>query len=306
MKARESQNSIEYRIGVDIGKTKLAAGVVNMQTNQVVSRILVPTDTSENGRHISSQLSDVIVQLIDSSNLLVTSIGIATFGLVDCAHGVAIGGKALEAYHNVPFRVQLHQRFGVPVRVENDVTAAAIAEYHCGLPGRRESMTLVSLGTSAGIATICNGHLLRGVGGRAGQIAHLPFGRRGIESIAEILGGTGIAKRALSLYGMTVNASEAFALATSGDERCGLLIDDWIDGVADLVLWIVCTLDPSFIILTGGVLQSSNNIVDRINSSAKHALLTAWPSLSSPKIQIIRSTLGVNGGIIGAALLPYR
>jgi glucokinase len=303
-KNTHQRSATEYRIGVDVGKTKIAAGIVDISAGQVVTRVTVPTDTTDDGHGIFAQLSDIIEQLIASTKQRVTFIGIATFGLVDRKHGTAIGGKAFSAYRDVPLRALFWQRFGVPVRVENDVTAAAIGEYYYGLGDNRRSMTLVTLGTSAGVASISNGRLLRGVGGRAGQIAHLPFGRRGSATVSELLGGAGLTARALSLYGITVNAHEAFALAAIGDERFKWLIDDWISGVGDLVAWIVCILDPTLIVLTGGMLESSEMLVGRIQSSACHALSAAWPTLASPEVRVVRSTLGVDGAIIGATLLP--
>jgi glucokinase len=302
---RRGQNRVvEYRVGVDIGKTKLAAGIVDMSVGQVIARVTVPTDTADNGYRIYFQLSDIIAQLIESTKPPVKFIGIATFGLVDRVHGTALGGKYFTAYRDIPLRAMLRQRFGVPIQVENDVTAAAIGEYYFGLSGNHRSMTLVSLGTSAGIASVTNGRLLRGIGGRAGQIAHLPFGRRGSATVGELIGGTGLAARAFSLCGDTTKSCEAFALAATGDVRFEQLINDWIADVGDLIAWIVCTLDPTVIVLTGGVLQSSDMLVKRIQSSACHALAAAWPPLAIPDVRVVGSTLGTDSAIIGATLLP--
>jgi glucokinase len=289
---------------VDLGKTKLAAGIVNVSEGVVVARSVVATDTSEEGAHIPSQLCGVIDELLNRSGTAVGFIGVATFGMVDSINGVALGGKGLPGFRDIPLARLLREKFAVPVGIENDVVAAAAGEYWYGLGDKRHTMTLLSLGTSAGVASVIEGELIRGSAGRAGQVAHLPLGQSGSATIGELIGGAGLANRASLLIGKKLSAKAIFEIAMAGDERLKKLIADWIDLVGQVIAWIVCLNDPPLIVLTGGLLQAPRDLLGDIHKSTLRALTSNWPILAQHGVKLVKSSLGIDGTLLGVTMVP--
>lgn len=260
-------------IGIDIGGTKVAAGVVTPE-GQVLRRIQRPTPSNS-----PEAVEDVICALVDdlSSSHRIASVGIGAAGWVDTDQAVVRFSPHL-AWRNEPLRDRLSTRIGVPVLVDNDANAAAWAEFRFGAGRSSRVMVCITLGTGIGGAMVMNGRLFRGRYGMAGEFGHMsvvpdghwcPCGNRGCWE--QYASGNSLVRDAKALLAAKspqavgllehvqgadpdrLTGPDITAAALAGDPVAVELIGDvgtWLGrGLANLA----AALDPDLFVIGGGV-----------------------------------------------------
>jgi predicted NBD/HSP70 family sugar kinase len=293
------------RIGIDTGGTKTDAVAVDA-SGRVVERVRLGTGFGvdavvETIRSASAELG----ALLGTPLTAVESIGVGIPGVVDPAEGRVRHAVNL-GLGDVPLGELLRSAIGVPVRVENDVKAAALGAYH--LLGLGGSMGYLNLGTGLAAGLVIDGRLWRGARGTAGEIGHIPVdphgdecpcGQRGcLETVAS---GSGIARMWPSQH--AVPAVDLFDQADAGDARAIAVRTRFVDGVASAVRLLVLTGDLEAVVIGGGL----SNLGDRLLDAVR-ATLTEWgatseflASLELPS-RIRRLPEDVPAGAVGAAL----
>lgn len=292
-------------IGVDLGGTKLFAALADgserLEHETYVAhheKALAPADPDKAER-VFERLASLIAGLGEQAaagGRVVRGIGIGAPGITS-PEGMILSAPVLN-WRNFPLAGRLAERFGVPVRIENDVNLAALGELHFGVARGARSLVCMSLGTGIGGAVIVDGKLHRGRRGAAGEIgAFLPgpgFLGRGnpdwgaLESVAS---GTGIAEQARR----QVSAEEVFAEAATGASWATELLEETVDHLSVAVANIQALLDPEVIVLCGGMSRAS----DRLIPAIERRLAGALPS--APRL--VASTLGYRAAVLGASTL---
>jgi glucokinase len=170
-------------IGIDIGGTKVAAGVVD-EAGTILRRLQRPTPSRS-----PAAVENAIVESVEelSQGLAIGAVGIGAAGWVDTEQALVRFSPHL-AWRNEPLRDRLISRISVPVLVDNDANAAAWAEFRFGAGRGSRVMVCLTLGTGIGGALVINGRLFRGRYGMAGEFGHMtvvpdghwcPCGNRG-------------------------------------------------------------------------------------------------------------------------------
>jgi glucokinase len=165
---------VSRTIGVDIGGTKVAAGVVD-EAGQIVRRVRRETPPGDRDGLLAN-IADAVAAL--RADHEVTAVGVAAAGFVDAKRGIVLLAPNLP-WRDEPLKDELERRTGLPVMVENDANAAAWGEYRFG-GGRGDDVVCVTVGTGVGGGIVLDGRLLRGFWGLAGEIGHMrvqPGGR---------------------------------------------------------------------------------------------------------------------------------
>lgn len=312
-------------IGVDVGGTKIAAGIVS-GAGQIYNEVKFSTDTATPEAVLQS-IGQTITRLIESAGPdlgAVRGIGLGVPGKVDPARGLGIFAANL-GWQNVPVCRWLEEKLGIPCRIENDVRAAALGESLYGAwPGKTE-LVYLSLGTGIACGAVIGGQLYRGQQGMAGEIGHLPVlgdgplcrcgGRGCLEALAA---GPAIAKRAtaylqdwpasllsaaLAAQGQ-LNAEAVFEAARREDKVARRVLDETAGYLAYALHLLTLAFDPQVIVLGGGLISSSSLLMEYIQVRLK-ALARQYPvfgSLYHPGL-VQSTTLGRQAGILGAAAL---
>lgn len=154
-------------IGVDLGGTKIAVGVVDPK-GEIICHVRIPTPP--NPELILNAIADAVQQIrYDCGD--VHAIGIGAAGYVDEHRSIVHFGPNLR-WHNKPIRALIEQATGLRVVIENDANAAAWGEFAHGAGAGYDDMVMVTLGTGLGGGIISNGQLFRGRFGMAGEIGH--------------------------------------------------------------------------------------------------------------------------------------
>lgn len=317
----------QYIVGVDVGGTKIATGLVNSQA-QVIARTLLPTPSDENVEIVLGQIYHSIEQMLDNSSVAsqdIVGIGVVTPGPLDPRTGVLFHAPNIPAFKNVPIRKAVQARFGLPTLVDNDANAAGLAEALFGAGIGYQHVLYVTVSTGIGTGVIIGQEIYHGTRGLAAEGGHVtinyqgPFcacGRRGcIEAYAS---GTALARRAQQRLSQTQTASKIMDLvagdlehvtpvviaqaAQQGDELAAELIREtgeylgiWLGGMINL-------LDPDIIIIGGGL----SSIGELLFQSVRQTTLQSTLNPFAEAIPIVPAKLRNDAGILGAAALHLR
>ena len=301
-------------IGVDVGGTKISAGVVTPQ-----GELLNEVRYSSKGS--TEELLDNIVRAVREvrEGYEVSAACLAVPGLIMADENKVVFSPNLPNIEGVPLKEELGGRFDLPVTVENDANAAAWGEFRFGAGTDVDHLVFVTLGTGVGGGVISHGILMRGVQGAGGELGHMTIhatgprcgcGNRGcLESLAS---GTAITRRARevaaerpdSALGKIATERELIGedvtkLAEEGDEAALAVLEEaglWLGiGLAGFVN----IFNPEVVAVGGGAAKAGELILDR----ARKEMHLRARSPSRDLVEIKSATLGAESGVIGAAAL---
>ncbi|GAB3801182.1 ROK family protein [Humibacter antri] len=258
------------RVGLDIGGTKVDAVVLDDDL-AVMANVRTPTGLGPDGVLASAERATREVMASHGAPLTeVSSVGIGIPGMVDASTGEVRHAVNLDVEH-LALADELAARIGAPVRVENDVKAAALGAYH--LLGLRGSAALLNLGTGLAAGIVVDGRLWRGAEGGAGEIGHIPVvpggvlcgcGQRGcLETVAS---GSAVARVWPSET--QPPAVDLFDKADAGDSRAQEVRRALAEGVASAVRILVLTVDVGTVVIAGGL----SNLGDRLLAPVQDVL----------------------------------
>ncbi|MEE6260550.1 ROK family glucokinase [Plantactinospora sonchi] len=310
-------------IGVDVGGTKVAAGVVDV-AGEVRARVRRDTPADD-----VAKTRDVIVEVVSelAAEHEVSAVGIGAAGWIDAARSTVLFAPNI-AWRNEPLRDYVSAAVGLPVIVENDANVAAWGEFRYGA-GRDadNSMVLFTIGTGVGGGIVLGGELLRGAHGIAAELGHMlsvpdghlcGCGRLGC--IEQYASGNALVRFAragarqeptragilLELAGGDVEAVTGpmvTAAARSGDPvSCAAFaqIGRWLGiGLADMAQ----ILDPEVLVVGGGVVEAGELLMGPTRRAFTEALAAR---ATIPVAEIRPAEMGNTAGLIGAADLARR
>jgi glucokinase len=303
-------------IGIDIGGTKVAAGVVDEEGN-VLARARRRTP-SRDPEHLVDVVSEIVRQLLSEHD--VAAIGVGAAGFVDAERATVLFAPNL-AWRDTPLRDEIAARVELPVVVENDANAAAWGEYRYGAGEQHPHVVVLTIGTGIGAGLIINGGLYRGGFGIAGEPGHVrvvPGGRQcGCGNLGcweQYCSGTALVRAAqeiaterpddarrlleLSEGVESIDGPVVTRAAQEGDAAavdCFQEIGRWLgQGIADLA----AVLDPGRFVIGGGVSDAG----DLLLAPARETYAAALTGRGHrPAAEIVAARLGAEAGLIGAA-----
>ncbi|HEV2500018.1 MAG TPA: ROK family protein [Terriglobia bacterium] len=307
-------------IGIDVGGTKIAGGLMTPQ-GRLVETTVLPTHAEGGVKRSFLQVRRVIERLIRRANgkRNIRGIGICSPGALDSETGMIINAPNMPGWETLRLAVEVEQIFGLPARVENDANAAGLAEVLFGAGRGCKNVFYVTVSTGIGTGIIIDGKVYHGHKGVAGEGGHVcidyksPYrcGCGTLGCIEALASGPAIVRRALvELEQQHVVPS---VLRDCGDAITPEMIADAArkgDGIAQKVLdetgfflgvWLggmISLLDPDAIVIGGGVARIGKPLFTKISDTIVH--YTINPRIAS-KIPILPAKLQQNVGIYGAA-----
>lgn len=306
-------------VGIDIGGTKVMAGVVDADGN-ILERLRTETpDKSKSPKVVEDTIVELVLDLSDRHD--VHAVGIGAAGWVDADRNRVLFAPHL-SWRNEPLRDRLAGRLAVPVLVDNDANSAAWAEWRFGAGRGEDHLVMITLGTGIGGAILEDGQVKRGKYGVAGEFGHMqvvpgghrcPCGNRGCWE--QYSSGNALVREARELaaadspvaYGIIEHVKGNIAeisgpmiteLAREGDAMCIELLQDigqWLGvGIANLA----AALDPSCFVIGGGVSAADDLLIGPARDAFKRHLTGRG---YRPEARIVRAQLGPEAGMVGAA-----
>jgi glucokinase len=315
--ARASQEA-KYAIGLDIGGTKIAGGVV-APSGQVVGRVCVPTPSLKDGSATLNLLRQVIDRLREQCSA-VQAIGVGAAGMIDWPSG-RIRWAPNNSYHDLPLRALLSEETGLPTVVDNDANVAAWAEARLGAGVGYRHLAVLTVGTGIGAGLVLDGRLYRGPSGIGGEVGHIIVfaggdrcgcGNTGcLEAMASgaALGRAGRDAASRDPKGMlaklaagaeNVTGAIVFEAARVGDPTARSLFTTagyWLGvGIASLVT----LFDVELVVIAGGLSATGDLLLTSTRASYERFVFARAHRELAP---IICAQLGPEAGMIGAAIL---
>jgi predicted NBD/HSP70 family sugar kinase len=292
------------KVGLDVGGTKTDAVAIDDE-GRVVASVRLATGWGADAV-IRTVIEAVTALAAEPGVAAITSVGIGIPGQVDSAsgrvsHAVNLGVDELELAASVA------PRLGVPVRVENDVKAAAVGAY--ALHGAQGSMAYLNLGTGIAAGIVADGELWRGSRGTAGEVGHIsvdpngPACRCGQYGCIEAFAGGGAVSKRWNRPG-SLPIRDIFDAADAGDPIAVDLRAGMARGVAAAVRVLVLTADVDAVVLGGGVTALGERLMGDVAAelAASAAASAFMRSLRlDERVELLPS--GSHAAAIGAALV---
>ncbi|MCD0481676.1 ROK family glucokinase [Streptacidiphilus sp. ASG 303] len=303
-------------IGVDVGGTKIAAGVVD-ESGRILGRTRVPTPADP------QWAVDAIAQAVrelKEQHPEVSAVGVGAPGYINRERSTVIMAPNI-AWENEPLKSRIEELTGLDTVVENDANCAAWAEFRFGAAAEHDDMVMITVGTGIGGGIVLEGRLHRGRFGVAGEIGHLnmvpdglPCGCGGRGCWEQYASGRSLrrygrekaaadpvaGKRMLDLNDGVAETIRGVHITQAAEEGDPLALEvyaevaDWLGrGMADLA----ALFDPAVFVLGGGVSDAGSLLLDPV-SKAFEKYLTG--GVHRPRAEVVLASMGSAAGIAGA------
>jgi glucokinase len=318
----------ELTIGVDIGGTKVAAGVVDAN-GTILCHTRNPM-VANNGA--ASGLTSVISAIEAASTQAPTAIGaprvirgigLCSPGPLDPKTGVVINPPNLPCWRNFPLAAEIAKIYRVPVKVDNDANAAGLAETLWGSGRGYRNVFYATIGTGIGTAIVLDGRIFHGRTGAAGEGGHMSIDYKGprcgcgkLGCIEALAAGPAIARRArarlgdgrasslLDLAGGNpdrVTSEMVGVAAAAGDAVAGEVLQETVELLAFWFGNIIDLLEPDVIIMGGGVSSMLKPFIGQI----RDRLPGCCVNQRCTEIPFVMARYGEDAGIAGGAALCF-
>ncbi len=301
-------------VGVDVGGTKIAAGLVSPE-GEVLAEARYPTP------HSPGRLVETIVRVVQevSDGHEVGGVCLAVPGLILAQENKVVFSPNLRAVEGIPLKDRIEPEIGVPLVIENDANAAAWGEFRFGSGSEVDHLVFLTVGTGVGGGVISHGVLLRGAQGSGGELGHVTVQATGprctcgnhgcLEALAS---GTAIGRRARetavenpgSALGRIASRRKVLGedvteLARKGDEVAISVLEETGTWLGVGLAGFVNIFNPEVVAVGGGVMEAG----DLILASARRELRLRARPPSRDLVEVQVATLGPESGVLGAAAL---
>lgn len=309
-------------IGVDLGGTNIAVGVVN-EAGKVLSQASVKTLAARPWQDVVRDMGNCILDAMKKGGFVeadVASIGVGIPGVANQETGMVIFCTNL-GWENVPLRAELQKFVNRPIYIDNDANVAGLAENYAGVSAGCKSSIFITLGTGVGGGVIIDGKTWTGAHSRAGEIGHMNLvmdgnpctcGNNGcVERYCSATALIRMGKQACMGYpdckimelcgGNTekISAKTVIDAVKAGDPVAKRIFDEYTKYLSVFINTMVAFFDPEMIVIGGGVSHAGEMLVEPLREQLPRYIM--FKAIPAPRIELAR--LGNEAGIIGAAML---
>jgi glucokinase len=288
-------------IGVDLGGTKILAGIVFADGRVERRREHATPVTSQDD--LLAGLDAAVEELLDDE---VVALGFGIPSPIDQHSGRAQQAVNIPLDATVDFRGRMTERFGLPVGIDNDANAAAYAEFHFGAAREARTMVMLTLGSGCGGGVVIDGELYRGWA----EFGHIVIEFDGIPCQGTCTGrghlepyvtGFAATKLAQEVFGPAVDAHRLVRLANEGEPRAIEILDGIGRRLGAGIGSLVNIFNPELVVIGGGFAAAGDFILD----PAREIVAREGLAGAGKRVRIVRAELGTAAGLIGAGLVGF-
>lgn len=308
-----------YRVGIDLGGTNIAVGVVN-DSYEIVSYITVPTEAQRSAEAVVATMAQAVNAALEQARIKIEdclSLGVGAPGTCDVKNGVVYRSYSMN-WTNLPLAQMLGEYFPIPVFVDNDANCAALAEVKAGAARGKENIVLVTLGTGIGSGIVLGGKIYSGLKGNGAEMGHMMLhlegtevcfcGRKGCwDSFASATALVHQAEAAAAAHPESalnrvekIDGKSVFDAADKGDGVAQAVIEQYCQYLAIGVSNIVNALAPEMILIGGGISRQGDRILEPVRRYVAENCFDKRPEALP---EIMPAQMGNEAGIVGAAAL---
>lgn len=307
-------------IGIDLGGTNIAAGIVN-DKGEIIIKDSIPARSERSGDEVAEDMAKLSLDLIERAGIKkedVLHIGVGTPGLVDSERGIIKQASNLN-FADFPMKEKMESLTGIETNVENDANCAAYAESLYGSSKGEKNSVMITIGTGVGGGIIVDGKIYTGHDFAAGEIGHMVIcaggkkcgcGRLGCyEAYASATGLIDLTKEAAmanpdSLLAKIplneINGKTAFEAERKGDKVAAEVVDKYIYYLAIGIGDLIRVLYPDVLVIGGGVSKEGDGLFIPLREKVREEVAF------DHKTKILKASLGNDAGIVGAAMLGNK
>lgn len=313
-----------YILTADLGATSIDVAVADLSGN-ILTHWEEPADIADGPERILERVQVLFDDLLDAGPAVpdrLWGIGIGVPGPVDFGGGYVVAPPIMPGWGDFPIRTTFAARYDVPVWVDNDVNVMTLGELRAGAARGHRTVVFIKIGTGIGAGIVIDGRLHRGAQGSAGDVGHTQVTRDAeiicrcgkIGCLEAIAGGAALARDALALARSGASptlaqrmaeqdgrlaASDVSWAAGRGDAASAQLIARAGHFIGEMLSSMVHILNPSLIVIGGGVSRAGDPLLAAIRESVYRQSLP----LATRELEIRQSTLGSQSGVVGIAMM---
>ena len=295
----------ERAIGIDVGGTKIAAGVIDRE-GQIHHRVERPTPT-ESREGFLAMLDEIVDELRDDR---VAAVGFGLPSTIDQRTGRVVGSVHVPLA-DFDFRDHAAERFSIPVALDNDGNAAAIAEWRIGAGKGSDHMIMLTLGTGVGGGLILDGKPYRGFVGAGAEIGHmvLEYGGEpcsgsctGHGHFEQVSSGRAADRKAVELLGPDATGRELVGAAREGNQEALEAVREIGRKLGAALGSLVNIFNPEVIVIGGGFSQARDLFLEPALETMKVEALAPGRDL----VRVVPALLGPDAGLVGAGFVGFE
>ncbi len=312
-----AKNEAIWVVGVDLGATKIAAGLVTPE-NEIVKKLYVETGVGQGPQAVVERIANCVEQLQAAlpAQARMAAIGVCCPGPLDHATGMVLDPPNMTGWVDVPLQKMLEARLGLPAPIEHDAKTAALGEFYFGAGRDSNDMIFIVVGTGVGAAIIINGQLYRGPTNSAGEVGHITVDMNGpacscgsngclegfvagpdlVDRFREAAEAQNVALPA-EIEGVMVAelAAQGQPQALQVFEKAGQALGAGIAAMAHL-------FDISLYIIGGSVVKAGDLLLRPTREAVRYR---AFDSIGS-RVTVVASPLGDEAAILGMAQVARK
>jgi len=308
----------DFIAAIDIGGTKIALGLSDLGGRPLPFRRF-PTRVARGPHEIVRQALDELERMTAEAGGRVAAVGVGCGGPLSRSRGLIRSPANLPGWDEFPIVDLIRERLDVPVELDNDANAAALAEHEYGAGRGAANMVYLTISTGIGGGLILGGQLIHGVGDAAGEVGHMivqpngvPCGCGSRGCLETICSGTSIARRARErlagggresvLLGgglEQITARSVSEAARAGDPVATEVWDETVEYLALGVGNVIAAFAPEAVILGGGVSTAGDQLLAPLRRRIQETVKIAPVEL----VRIEQAALAGDSGVYGALIL---
>ncbi len=290
----------QVAIGVDIGGTKIRAGIVGAQGVVYDVPRSIATCAEQPGEAIVQRLIALIKETLSrAAEYEVLGIGVGCTGPLDLRRGMLLEVENLPTLNHYPLLQVLEEALQMKVKMENDANALILAESLWGAGKDADTVLGFTLGTGIGCALINHRTVWQGQTDCAGEIWTSPY-RAGI--LEDYVSGNAVTRLYEQYTGKHLSGTDIAALAIRGDEAAKQVWDEFAQALAYALSWTVNMLDPQTVVIGGSIIKSANLFWEQADTSFRRYVCRSV----ADRVSLKPAALGDDAGFIGAAALFFN
>lgn len=293
-------------LGLDVGGTKIAAGLVRFPDGHVIARRQIPTPIREGSEAVLDACAKVATELVASAgshSAQVHAVGIGLCELVDPS-GRPRSAATLDWEH-----LRVRDRFAsiAPTFIEADVRAAALAEAEFGAGRRLQVFLYITVGTGISSALVVGRRPFAGARGAAGTFASSPMPSLSTDpqpagNLEEWASGPGLVARYIAAGGTAQGAPDVLAAAAAGDPQAVHVVTTAAEALGNAIGWLVNVLDPEAVVLGGNLGLAQGLYRERLVAGLRRQVW--WEGHAS--LPVLDAVTGPDAGLLGAATAAWH
>ena len=311
-----------YSLGIDIGGTNIAAGVVDDKFN-IIAKSKIKTNSDRGYEAVLKDVAEAGRLAVSEAGMRIDDmdwVGMGCPGTCNPESGLVEYSNNLK-WENVPLQKYVGDSLGIPAYIENDANAAALGEFYAGAAKGSKSAIIITLGTGLGAGIIIDGKLFSGSNYAGAEIGHTVInvdgeqctcGRKGcFETYCSATALVKFTKRSIELHPESamvkiaeeegkISGRTAFNAAKIGDKAGQEVVDFFIKNLACGIINTINIFQPEILCIGGGVSNEGETLLNPLKGRIEKEV---YSKNSRNNTRIMLCTLGNSSGIIGAALL---